>query len=115
MNAGNAHKKSVGANLCDSFNCRGPYGYHGMFEKAAADQNDFDARMLHEFHRDGWAVSYDGRTQIVAEMTRQFSRGGAAVQDHDLIVLNHSGGRPANCDFGARGQLFASREIDDGE
>ena len=37
--------------------------------RAAADQNDFDARMLHEFHRDGWAVGYDGRAQIVAEMT----------------------------------------------
>ena len=59
-------------------------------------------------------MRYDGRVQIVAEMTRQFSRSGAAVQDHDLIVLNHSGGRPADCDLGARGQLLASGEIDDG-
>jgi len=114
MNAGDAHKESVSANLCDCFNCRRADGYHGVFEKAAADQNDFDAGMLHEFHRDGWAVRYDGRSQIVAEMTRQFSRGGAAVQDHDLIVVNHSGCRPADCDLSAGGQLLASRKIDDG-
>ena len=32
----------------------------------------------------------------------------------DLIVVNHSGCRPADCDLSAGGQLLASRKIDDG-
>src|SRR5215469_16140194 len=99
MDAGDSHEVGVGVNLSDRFDGGGANGDDGVFEEAAADEDDFGVGVVDEFEPNRRAMSDDRRLQLERQMPGDLPGGGATVEDDYLAGLDHVGSSATDGDL----------------
>src|ERR1700677_4832088 len=84
-----AHEINIGSEARGRIDYSGPHVNHGVSEQSSSQHDDIDVLMFGGFHSDSGTVCDDRRAQVRGEMAGHLKRGGAAIQDDDLVGADH--------------------------
>jgi hypothetical protein len=111
MNASDSHEIGIRPETLDLLHRTRSDADDRMFEQSAADHDDINPRIGHQFNSHRWAVCDHGRPEIWGKMMRHLHGGGPAVDEDDLSGLHQGRGCATDRGLLIRRHLLAAGEI----